>query len=319
MPSALQAVLALKAQREAQEQQRSDNLTQGLEMFQKARQQAISNQLVQLKLKQEDKKYNADLEQQVFDNALKTKQQKSMDDYLKLLGGGQPSVASTVTPEVNSVPTLQDAIPTPKPSFVQTPYLSSKGVGVGNKVDPAYSKQLELRNNQIKELEDFASPLEKLADRIENLDKAIDGTPEFKEGFGSKLVAKGTNALADFNNEKWFKDYDLAFNKSFLPAAQAENMSKVMSDLDLKTQISSLGDPTAPRAVKKEALKQIRDSLGKYSASKVSAFGADKKVLSKIYPNASRVFGLGDSGEFNPETHKKQINKKTGEIRIVPR
>jgi hypothetical protein len=293
MATALEAVLNLKADERAREQFKSEQISQAVQLFQNARQNVQENQLKNLMFGMEERKYKSDLKQQVFENALKTKQQESMDKYLSLLGGGNPQaqVGSTIAPTESAMPTLQDAIPVPKQTFIQTPYLSATGkVAVQNRLDPSYNKNLELRNAQIKELEDFAAPLEKLASRLEVLDKAIDETPEFKEGFGSKLVAKGKNALADFNNEKWFRDYDLAFNKTFLPAAQAEGMSKVMSDLDLKTQIQSLGDPTAPRSTKKSALQQIRESLGKYADSKLNAFGANKEVISKIYPNASKEF-----------------------------
>lgn len=51
MGDALSAVLNLKAQEAAQEQQRSDNLTQGLSMLNQARQQSIANNMAQLQLK----------------------------------------------------------------------------------------------------------------------------------------------------------------------------------------------------------------------------------------------------------------------------
>lgn len=326
MGNALEAVLRLKASEEARQKEQSDQITQAVTILQNARQQAQANKIAELEALQSNRKYKADIEQQAFENSFKMKQQSAMENYLKTISGQMGSSNNPNTANIAN-PTLADAFPLPEQSFIQTPYLSPSGnVGMSNKLDPQYNKQLEIRSSQIKEFEDFASALEKLSTRIEPLDNAIDSTPEFSPGVGSKLIAKGTNALADINNEKWYTDYDQAFNKTFLPAAQAEGMSKVMSDLDLQTQIKSLGDPTVPRSVKKQALQQIRESLGKYAESKINAFGVNKDIVSKIYPEASKTFlsnnnstsGSKDKPDYDPKTQKLQRNKITGEYRVVP-
>lgn len=51
MGSALEAVLSLKANQQAQEQQRSENLSQGLQMLAQAKQQAITNNMAQMQYK----------------------------------------------------------------------------------------------------------------------------------------------------------------------------------------------------------------------------------------------------------------------------
>lgn len=193
--------------------------------------------------------------------------------------------------------TLQDAFPEVNVSTTTTPYISSTGkLSTSVKQNPNDISKLKQRSTHIEELESFSQPFENVAVRLKELDSAIDNTPDFKAGFGSKLLAKSKNVLADYNNEKWFKDYELAYNQGFLPLAQALNASKVLSDMDLENIKKSLGDMSSPKESKKKAIQDIKKALRAKIKSKLKGYGVKEDVYSQIYPGiASEILGDGQS------------------------
>ncbi len=310
MASALEAVLALKQQEAARQEFQSQQLTQAMTLFQQARQNAQEMQLKRLTLDQAQK-------QNEFDNTIKTAQQNSMAEYLKLLGGqGQaPTANNTITPEASSVPTLEDAFPKPEQKFIQTPYMSPQGkVGVSNKLDPEYGKQLELRNSQIKDLQAFSEPLENVAVKVQQLRDAIKATPDFKEGVGSKQIANAKLFWADQSNAKWYKDYELAYNQGILPLAQAMNASKVLSDADLENLKASLGNKNTPKDIKNKALESFMEALSNKTESTLNAYGVDKEKYYKIYPNTAKEFGVGKAtATTDKKSRLEELRKKRAE------
>lgn len=204
-------------------------------------------------------------------------------------------------------PTLTDAIPIRTEKFINKKGITSSGKPtVTQIVNPEFEKALQLRNSSVKELEDTSTTLERIASNIDNLKSAVDATPEFKEGAFSKQKAQVSNLWADWSNEPWYKDYELSYNQGFLPLAQALNASKVLSDADLKNIQKSLGDPTTPKRVKKNAINQIEKAIQSGATSKLKAFGVNFDTYSKIYPNTYSKFISNNKNELKKDTLNKE-------------
>lgn len=255
---------------------------------------------------QADLEFKAALQKQYMDMQDKNESRKFQDRYLQAITANNfNTMPGQMELEQNTEPTLADAFPSPGSALITKQGISSSGKPYTAQVtDPKYAKSLELRNANIKDVEEFSKPLETFAVGLQSLREAVNNTPEFKPGIGSKFIAQGTNTLAGINNEKWYNDYDLAYNQNVLPAAQSLGASKVLSDRDLENIKKSLGDYSTPREVKVKAIDTLINKLGSTTESKLKAYGANKDIWSSIYPNASKELGI----------NKTQSKNKSGSI-----
>lgn len=251
---------------------------------------------------QADLEFKAALQKQYQDMQDKKASRDFQDRYLQTIAGSG-GLGTTPGFDQSSQPTLAEAFPIPGSALITKQGISSSGKPYTAQVtDPKYAKSLELRNTQIKDVEEFSKPLETFAVGLQSLREAVNNTPEFKPGIGGKFIAKGANALAAINNEKWYNDYDLAYNQNILPAAQSLGASKVLSDRDLENIKKSLGDYSTPRDFKIKAIDTLINKLGSTTESKLKAYGANKDIWSSIYPNASKELGINknQSGSVDP-------------------
>lgn len=205
-----------------------------------------------------------------------------------------------IRPIDQKLPSLADAFPVREEKLITKKGLNTAGKPFFSQtVDPEYQKSLEIRNKQIAETSNIAPNLEKYLQGSKALREAIEGSPDTLPGVGSKLLGKGKNLLADISNSPWYTNYNTAFQQQYLPTLQALGSSKVVSDLETKNLIASLGEMTLPNAAKLKALEKLDEKVRIGAESKFKSFGMDSKKYSELFPESGRfVFGekTGDGG-----------------------
>lgn len=252
-----------------------------------------------------------------------------------LLPGQMPLPGQAPAPAVQQEqkqPTLKDAFVIDTPKMIYKKSVTSTGKPqISQIINPDYAKELERVNKSSAELGDFFDSTEKLSVVLNELEKSIQAIPKeyraenMKLGPLNKLGGKMAMGYADMSNQKWFRDYQQSLNNSFMPIAQSEGLSKVLSDLDLTTQVKALGSEDSPIYTKERAIQIIKDKIKSSSVSKLKAAGAREDIVSSLYPNTANTFGLtsGKQSEnlnvqfpssFTPEQIKRyqELKKKAG-------
>lgn len=250
----------------------------------------------------DQQQYQADLEFRAKLMSSQLQKQQSdrnydlMNSYVSSLSGGPNPLQSDPSME-GSTPTIFDVIPKPTPSYIQTPSMNNGKPGFRNQVDPAYSKDLDIWKSGVKDISDYSSNVESAATGALALRQAISNMPKLEPGFQNVIGNQATVLKAQFGNDKWYTDYDQAYNQNFLPYAQALGASKVLSDKDLEVLKSSLGNKFTPTQAKEHALNLLKDKIGSTLNTKLDAAGAKKDLYGQLYPNAAKEFLGGGNAQ----------------------
>lgn len=198
MASALEAVLNLKAQEKAAEQQKSNEITQAVQLFQQARQQTVQNQLAQLEAAQRSKLIDAqvsnyasesDKRQQEINN--QNKRNTILDQVLngKNVGGSGFAVKSIddtgkMTFEKTPAP-LNGGVPLTSIDDVQDPNMKALVKGVLEyKIDP--NKSTTLRGEQRENLIKMATTIDPTYDQTQ-----LPARMQFRKNMTSGIMSRG--------------------------------------------------------------------------------------------------------------------------------
>lgn len=250
MGNALEAVLRLKSDEAARQQQASENLTQGLQMLQNARQQAQANQITMLQQAQQQKlqdaqiaNYQSESEKRQQEINASNKRNTILDQVLNgnKMGGSGFSVKTIddtgkMTFEKTPDP-INNGVPLTSIDDIQDSNMKSlvKGV-IDYKIDP--SKSTSLRGDQRQKLVEMASTLDPTYDQTQ-----FPARMQFRKNLTSGVLSKG---IISANTIIGHLD---SLNKSFdeLNKARFNNDYPLLNSIE-NTVLSASGKSAATNA-----------------------------------------------------------------------
>lgn len=314
MASALEAVLNLKEVERQRQEANSNGIANAIQMFNVARQQAQENEFRRLEIAQRG---NQGSDLNIIQRIAATKGVKPTEDRTEMLN----SLAEAVGEE-REVITIDPLTGQPMESFTTGPRsIVRKGV-----MNPEQIKERATAEGEgkaiVKDIETtskLGGAVKRLAILNQQFNKALpsgDKTPLEQRISGNyqKFAAKA--GLTD-NKEL------VALQRNIRPMAitmiRAFGEVGNLSESEQQGAIDTVNQADLTDKERIESTRQfIQFALAGARPESIKLL-RDRKDISGILDSFGVDLGSNEEENFNPKTHKKQVNKKTGEIRIVPR
>lgn len=334
MGSALQAVLALKANEQAQEQQRAEQLNQGLQMLQQARQQAQQNQLQQLQLRaglaekglvqdpnspsgfRKDTSLMSSLDMLLQKGKAAEAAQTLGDRGLFNQITGNTAPQPTAIPQNNADAQLYEQANQIDP-FTKKPtaqadqamaQLASK-----RDIQKDHEKQLFTSRKAFDTYQSDANQALVALDKIEGMAKEL---PKFDRGFWGQATGKMSAGLKEFSKDKDITRYQGVVAQELIPMARKLMEEKgPITEWDVNRVEKGFGDLTTPLEDKMFLVGELRDKVKQalITKSKIAEISPNDLAgkYSEVFKKASRN---STSSGWTPEKEARlqELRKKLG-------
>lgn len=329
MASALEAVLRLKADEAARAQQQSDNLTQAVNIFQRAKESVQSNQLQLLQVKsnlaKDGLKMNQDgsfsRDDSLLSESDRILQKAKLADAAKSLG--DRNLFNQITG--NSQQQIDTTQVNPQEAQINPNDETSQLYQVANQVDPFTGKptaeaeqakaQLELnksiRTDHQKQLftarksfDVYQADANQALVAIDKIESQAKNLPEYRRGGLNQITGRIDAAYKEFSKDKEVTRYLGVVSQELIPMARKLMEEKgPITEFDVARVEKGLGDITAPLEDKKFLLNELRDKVKQALLTKSKIAEISQEDIEGKYSDLFKR--AGTSSKKNSPTQEK--------------
>ena len=305
----LEAVLAYKAKKDAEDQADIQAIPQALAAFQAGREQARKSHLEQIQLQMAIQKFGLE-------------QQKAPFEIAKLKGDVSKLPFETEKLQAETSKSKAEAGILNK--FISGEQGFGGGVVTGGNIGgfqfempevkgKILSQQEEIKNraDASKALDEYSSNASEALTAIDKIESKAKDLGDFKRGFGQQILEKGKMAAREFSEEKTVNAFKQALAQEMSPLVRKLAEEKgPLTDKDIDRAIEGVGGKlTRPFEDKKVALDDLRDKVRSAVVAKAQAAGVSDADIEKKYPDLhKKLFGSFEI-LIDPDGVQRKVSK----------